>query len=240
MVTLPLDLGYGPGSAGLVDFSTTDMIVDYVFLLDVLVAFRTGFQNLQGVEVLEWELVGKRYLRGWFALDVVSCPDAYLAWFGSENQPQWLRGIKLLKTTKFLKAMKLFRLSKLQSKWAENFEEAHFSNTSAQARNRIVKMVVQVMSVAHVLGCLWASVSQARPDEAVRHCLGPWRRPNRDSLVGGRWAYFFEVGFGGLDLDMTDDAVRMGPKTDGYSTEFSFSDYQPYFIFNHRSVAIKL
>ena len=46
MITLPLDLGYGPESVGLVDFSAMDMIVDHIFLLDVLVTFRTGYQGL--------------------------------------------------------------------------------------------------------------------------------------------------------------------------------------------------
>ena len=40
VISLPLDAGYGPDSVNLVDFRLLDLVVDHIFLFDVVLTFR--------------------------------------------------------------------------------------------------------------------------------------------------------------------------------------------------------
>merc|ERR1719253_1692002 len=47
-------------------------MINYFFLVDVCLNFRTGYFDKQGNLAMEWRRIGKHYLSTWFLLDVVS------------------------------------------------------------------------------------------------------------------------------------------------------------------------
>ena len=50
-----------------------DSIVDLLFLIDIIVTFRTTFlDSKQSIEVRDPHVIGKRYLKGSFAIDFIS------------------------------------------------------------------------------------------------------------------------------------------------------------------------
>ena len=49
-----------------------DRVVDIVFTIDIFINFRTAWKDAAGEDVFESRIAAKRYLKGWFALDIVS------------------------------------------------------------------------------------------------------------------------------------------------------------------------
>ena len=53
--------------------SCIDALVDFCFLMDVIIRFRTSFLDTkQSIEIRDPHIIGKKYLKGSFFLDFVS------------------------------------------------------------------------------------------------------------------------------------------------------------------------
>ena len=80
-----------------------EVCVDVLFIADVVLQFFHGYVSA-GYPVTDPRRITRRYLRGWFAIDLVSCLPLDLIFSDA-------RGFTLLKTIRMLRARKLLQVS---------------------------------------------------------------------------------------------------------------------------------
>lgn len=75
-VTIPLDIFYqenGPTFLGGEFIAVLDAFVDLIFLIDVIITFRTTYLDVNiGEEVIDTHKIAKHYLKGSFTIDFAS------------------------------------------------------------------------------------------------------------------------------------------------------------------------
>ena len=117
-----------------------DAIVDLIFLVDVIVTFRTTYlDTTKGCEETDTHKIGMTYLRGSFTIDFASSVPF------AEFVPTALKS-----AVKLLGLLKLLRISRLSV--------AVTSSNAAQAdkvQMKIVIMAFELLVVMHVLGTIW-------------------------------------------------------------------------------------
>ena len=148
-----------------------EIIIDFIFLTDLCVNFRTGFERDTGEEEMRLPEIRRHYLRGWFSIDLISSiPVELLFKSGGEA-----RSLKLVKTSKILRALRLIKLAKLlrvmkRPRLLEIIEE-HFSLSQQQTKG--IKMLVMIFSLSHFLACAWGYMgTQVFADTSAGSCLG--------------------------------------------------------------------
>ena len=63
----------------------TDLIVDIMFIIDILINFRTTYVNKNDEVVSHPGKIAVHYFKGWFLIDVVAAIPFDLLMFGSET-----------------------------------------------------------------------------------------------------------------------------------------------------------
>lgn len=119
-----------PVSIAFVDTEVTiswlsfNCVSDAIFIVDIFLNFRTGIIDFDRQEevILDKRVIRRRYLHGWFIIDVLSSlPFDYVYIIassgnsGGDNQPivQASRILRILKLTKLLSLLKLLRVSRI-------------------------------------------------------------------------------------------------------------------------------
>ena len=104
---------------------------DTIFILDIFLNFRTGIVDPDNTEevILDKAVISRRYLRGWFIIDVLSSIPfdyAYLIASSTGSAQQSLlkasRALRILKLAKLLSLLRLLRVSRLV-RYIKRFEE---------------------------------------------------------------------------------------------------------------------
>ena len=93
-------------------------------------------------------MIAKRYMRSWFAIDVLSClPVTYVALIvgGPTDISSSLRGVKAVRLARLSKLLRLARVVKLLHKYEDSMGKA--LNASA--------LLIAAMLAAHMLACGW-------------------------------------------------------------------------------------
>eukprot|EP00937_MAST-01D_sp_MAST-1D-sp2_P000148 g148.t1 len=130
-----------------------EVVIDFFFLVDVALNFRTGFELDTGEEEMRPREIARHYLRGWFLIDLVSSiPVELLFAEGGE-----VRSLKLIKASKILRVLRILKLAKLlrifkTPKLVEIVEE-HLALSQEQTKG--IKMLVTIFFVAHIIACGW-------------------------------------------------------------------------------------
>ncbi|XP_063720665.1 potassium/sodium hyperpolarization-activated cyclic nucleotide-gated channel 1-like [Symsagittifera roscoffensis] len=132
---------------------------DSIFILDILLNFRTGIprQHMAVQVVLEPKVIRASYMRGWFGIDLISSmPMDYIFLIisqGDSGGPQILnasRTLKMLRLMKFLSLMRLLRVSRLM-RYATQWEDVF---NLASAAIRILNLIFMMVLISHWNGCL--------------------------------------------------------------------------------------
>eukprot|EP00736_Rhodelphis_marinus_P009441 Rmarinus@m.25663 len=129
---------------------TCDLLVDFFFLLDVLLNFRTTYYR-QGEVIDDPKLIAKHYLSGWFTLDfVTSLPVGLLVEIidPADSSLAFLRFPKLLR---FMKLAKLIRLLKMARVGV--IIERHLSIPLGLLR--FLRFTFFILVLAHIVGCMF-------------------------------------------------------------------------------------
>lgn len=98
-----------------------DRYLDWIFILDIFLNFRTTFSTDDGVDVVRPCLVARHYLRTWFVIDLVSSvPYDQIA----DNLPglQPLRLLKVGKITRVFKVLRVTRALRIGSAFQSSLE----------------------------------------------------------------------------------------------------------------------
>jgi CRP-like cAMP-binding protein len=159
-VMLPYTLGFEEGKETIVDQS-----INYLFLIDVALNFRTGYTDSEGMEVLDGARVAKYYLRTWFALDFFSSlPVEHMMSFATTAGVAQslaipnLQPAKLLKIGKIAKVFKVMKIGNILASLGENSEiadavEEMLVSSDFLGLVKLLYLCVLTSFVAHWLAC---------------------------------------------------------------------------------------
>ena len=117
-----------------------DAFVDLFFLFDVIIRFRTSFLDTkQSIEVRDPHIIGKKYLKGSFFLDLIS--SVPFSSFASANTPTAISDL-----LDALGLLKLLRLSRL-------FTTVQRSNLAQDVKVylKVIMMAIILLVFIHVL-----------------------------------------------------------------------------------------
>ena len=119
-----------------------DDFMDVLFIVDVVINFRSTFVDEKGNEIFNSLAIRKHYMKTWFAIDVLAAfPfDIVYGWIMGGTQQSKLGVLAILK------CFRLLRLGKML-KYVE-----YFLNANAV---RILKLIFGVFLLAHWTTCSW-------------------------------------------------------------------------------------
>jgi hypothetical protein len=145
--TAPIEFAYqqGMGFFHSSEMAFANGILDGIFILDLILNFRTSFIHSQtGEEIFDQKLIAKNYLGGQFTIDFLSAIpfDLLLGGaVGDENENQFLS---------FIKSLKLFRVLRLN-------RLITYMNSTDDVKHslRLLKLFFMILLIVHVEACLW-------------------------------------------------------------------------------------
>ncbi|KAL5007461.1 hypothetical protein ScPMuIL_016267 [Solemya velum] len=119
-----------------------DLIVDIMFIIDILINFRTTYVNKNDEVVSHPGKIAVHYFKGWFLIDVVAAIPFDVLLFGSETE-ETTTLIGLLKTARLLRLVRVAR--KLD----------RYSEYGAAV---LMLLMATFAMIAHWLACIWYAI----------------------------------------------------------------------------------
>lgn len=174
-LVIPYRIGFGvEGSAETVVF---DIMVDLVFLFDMIACFRTGFQTPEGVLDTVPMHIRQTYLKSWFPIDFFSTfpidriVEAALksgSSGGDSNVGNQARAVKLIRIIRLIRLLKLARLLKM-GKLMKSFEEVM---SQFPLLMKFGKLGFNLTFLAHLIACFWYYVGTSvdKEDPSSNQC----------------------------------------------------------------------
>ena len=107
-------------------------VFDFLFLIDILVQFRTTYFSMEGEEVRDWRKIAIRYIKGMFLLDFI----ATIPWALIANILKLLKILKVTRITRFTKVIEKLELKEDQ-----------------KAMVKIFKLILVMLLTLHIIGC---------------------------------------------------------------------------------------
>ena len=160
-------------------FHVADMLFDCIFLFDILLNFRIGYDK-DGFFVQDAYLVANHYLKGYFVLDCVSSFPLALLFPFDEDEPTHFysnsslveedsgqsaaalaklnRLLRLIRLAKLLRMLKLLRIFKALAEGASLNPGVY----------RLLALALFMMWASHCTGCLWYLVISLGTLESYR------------------------------------------------------------------------
>ncbi|KAG8193572.1 hypothetical protein JTE90_000209 [Oedothorax gibbosus] len=130
-----------------------DLLVDVMFIIDIIINFRTTYVNSNDEVISHPGKIAVHYLRGWFIIDVVAAIPFDLLFLGSETD-ETTTLIGLLKTARLLRLVRVAR------------KIDRYSEYGAAV---LLLLVAAFALIAHWLACIWYAIGNAeRPFLAAK------------------------------------------------------------------------
>ncbi|KAL5963075.1 Potassium voltage-gated channel subfamily H member 6 [Taenia solium] len=124
---------------------TVDIMVDIMFVCDIIINFRTTYVNKNDEVVSNPKKIATHYLKGWFLIDLVAAiPFDALFFRSQEKQPTALIGL--------LKSARLLRLINVARK---------LDRYSEYGTAILVLLTSVFVLIAHWLACIWYAIGNA-------------------------------------------------------------------------------
>eukprot|EP00854_Cymbomonas_tetramitiformis_P008696 gene8696-10318_t len=162
VTVIPYRIGFNQYATG--GMFILEAFMDILFGFDIILNFRTAHYAEDGSLVTSSWPLARRYLRGWFLLDLVATvPFDLLAQLAGQD-PSAIRSIKLVRILRLARLLKLVQFSK----WIDYLEnELELFNPAVI---KISKLLFQVTLIAHLMSCGWYFISYNEGDEP---CVDP-------------------------------------------------------------------
>ena len=166
-----------------------ERIVDFCFVYDITVNFRTGFFLTEhSHEILQPRRCAKRYLQSWFLLDFcASAPPViemgmYLVSGGADGDLASLKVLRVLKLGRVLRIFKVFKVSDMLDSDSAVGEavETFFTSTASQFVAQTATLLLIATIVSHLLACCMIMSGADCPGGAF---LSPRRRLRERRVV---------------------------------------------------------
>jgi hypothetical protein len=113
-----------------------DSVIDFLFIVDVIITFRTTFRDDEGNEVVEPLDIAKGYIRGSFLLDLISSIP--------------FEAIFKLKGLEILGILKILRVLRIQS----FIRKMNFA-ADYKVLLKIILLVLYTILFMHWVACTW-------------------------------------------------------------------------------------
>ncbi|KAG6926060.1 potassium voltage-gated channel subfamily H member 2 [Chelydra serpentina] len=154
--------------------NVVDLLVDIMFLIDILINFRTTYVNSNEEVVSQPARIAIHYFKGWFLIDMVAAIPFDLLIFGSgSGSEETTTLIGLLKTARLLR---LVRVARKLDRYSEYGAAVLFL------------LMCTFALIAHWLACIWYAIGNVeRQSIGWLHALGDQiRKPlNRSAPLQG-------------------------------------------------------
>ncbi|CAH8870995.1 unnamed protein product [Trichobilharzia szidati] len=125
--------------------STVDILVDVMFIIDILINFRTTYVNKNDEVVSHPKRIAAHYIKGWFIIDLVAAiPFDLLFYRSSGDQPTALTG--LLKSARLLRLVGIVRKLDRYSEYGASI---------------LILLTALFALIAHWLACIWYAIGHA-------------------------------------------------------------------------------
>ncbi|KAJ8255346.1 hypothetical protein GJAV_G00203830 [Gymnothorax javanicus] len=150
--------------------NVVDLIVDIMFIIDILINFRTTYVNLNEEVVSHPGKIAIHYFKGWFLIDMVAAIPFDLLIFGSGSD-ETTTLIGLLKTARLLRLVRVARKLDRYSEYG--------------AAVLMLLMCIFAL-IAHWLACIWYAIGNVEKPY-LEHKIG-WL-DNLGVSIGKRYNY---------------------------------------------------
>uniref|UniRef100_A0A3B3ZVC9 Uncharacterized protein n=1 Tax=Periophthalmus magnuspinnatus TaxID=409849 RepID=A0A3B3ZVC9_9GOBI len=134
--------------------NVVDLVVDVMFIVDIVINFRTTYVN-QNDEVVSapWR-IATHYFKGWFLIDIVAAiPFDLLIFQSGSEEPQTTTLIGLLKTARLLR---LVRVARKLDRYSEYGAAVLFL------------LMCTFALIAHWLACIWYAIGNMERTSSAR------------------------------------------------------------------------
>ena len=152
---IPLEVAFDPDTFQMKSLKTLSVIIDLVFLLDMLVAFRTTYIDTRsGIEITDTKEIRINYLKGQFTID-------FLATMPFDSVAELILGeAGIFKLLGALKLVRILRLARIMT-YLRIREET-------KALLNLFKLLFYLIIYVHCFGCVWwMLVASADPDNMM-------------------------------------------------------------------------
>ncbi|KAG7459768.1 hypothetical protein MATL_G00214240 [Megalops atlanticus] len=124
--------------------NVVDLVVDVMFIVDILINFRTTYVNHNDEVVSHPGRIAQHYFKGWFLIDIVAAiPFDLLIFRSGSDEPQTTTLIGLLKTARLLR---LVRVARKLDRYSEYGAAVLFL------------LMCTFALIAHWLACIWYAI----------------------------------------------------------------------------------
>lgn len=134
-----------------------EAIVDVYFAFDILINFRTAFATEDGGLITSTHAIAKRYIKGWFWIDVAACfPVTYIGLLvgGTDSSQRGAQQLKVLKIVRLFRLAKMLRLARIQRVIKRLDEDL----PGLWTVSRLTSLVMIILYISHLIACFWYAV----------------------------------------------------------------------------------
>uniref|UniRef100_A0A672LRX5 Potassium voltage-gated channel subfamily H member 6-like n=1 Tax=Sinocyclocheilus grahami TaxID=75366 RepID=A0A672LRX5_SINGR len=134
--------------------NVVDLVVDVMFIIDILINFRTTYVNHNDEVVSNPTRIAQHYFKGWFLIDIVAAiPFDLLIFRSGSDEPQTTTLIGLLKTARLLR---LVRVARKLDRYSEYGAAVLFL------------LMCTFALIAHWLACIWYAIGNVERTSSAR------------------------------------------------------------------------
>ncbi|XP_069021569.1 LOW QUALITY PROTEIN: potassium voltage-gated channel subfamily H member 6a [Embiotoca jacksoni] len=134
--------------------NVVDLVVDVMFIVDILINFRTTYVNHNDEVVSHPGRIAQHYFKGWFLIDIVAAiPFDLLVFRSGSEEPQTTTLIGLLKTARLLR---LVRVARKLDRYSEYGAAVLFL------------LMCTFALIAHWLACIWYAIGNVERTGSAR------------------------------------------------------------------------
>ncbi|XP_027885593.1 potassium voltage-gated channel subfamily H member 6 isoform X2 [Xiphophorus couchianus] len=122
--------------------NVTDLMVDVLFIVDIIINFRTTYVDHNDVVVTQPSRIAKHYIKGWFPIDMLAATPFDLLIFRSGSD-------EMATLTSLLKTARLLRLVRVARK---------LDRYSEYGAAVLFLLMCTFVLIAHWLACIWYAI----------------------------------------------------------------------------------
>mmetsp|Transcript_6484 Transcript_6484/g.7871 ORF Transcript_6484/g.7871 Transcript_6484/m.7871 type:complete len:918 (-) Transcript_6484:222-2975(-) len=132
-----------------------DRVVDVYFLFDIFINFlRPVTDHQRGVDVIHLTEIRNQYLKGWFAIDVISTVPLDIIALFVNGLPVSLKAVRLLRLLRLMKLARMLRATRTLQQWQNRLNVTY-------TKVELLKIFVIICFCAHWMACCWGLMANA-------------------------------------------------------------------------------
>lgn len=145
-LSLPIELAFEPEFTRSQENATLNAVIDFLFLIDIVVVFRTAIIGDNGEIVTDQKTIAIKYLKGSFMIDFLSTiPLDSMA--GIFLEPETAKQFKLFGCLKLIRVIRLNRIIRDMN-----------AQSHIKVVLKLVKLTFFLLLYVHIQSCLWYGI----------------------------------------------------------------------------------